>query len=146
MFGPLEIQLCSIQGRLFELSLKKGFASESFINRFMKSKCAADYDMSHNRLQWLGEGYIMEELIEECGDRLAKGEQYSKDQMFWIGYTYRYWHFLTGESSKKIVAQVPAKVMRMGYEGFHTEDMTLAIEDLKAVSKVRRRNGGLGRI
>ena len=137
MFGRLELQLCNIQGKLFENSLKKGFASESFISQFMRSKCAADYDMSYNRLQWLGEEYIMEELIDECGDRLVPGEQYSKDQMFWIGYTYRYWHFLTGESSKKIVSQVPAKVMRRGYAGFHTEDMTLAIEDLKTVAKGR---------
>jgi len=138
MFGPLEMQLCDIQGRLFELSLRNGLDSERFITLFMKSKCAADYDMSYNRLQWMGEEYILEELIDECGDKLIQGEQYSEDQMFWIGYTYRYWHFLTGESSKKIIFQVPAEIMRRGYAGFHTEDMTLAIEDLKILAKNRK--------
>jgi len=138
MFGPLEMQLCSIQGKLFELSLQKGFASGNFITLFMRSKCAADYDMSYNRLQWMGEEYILEELIDECGDKLVQGELYSEDQMFWIGYTYRYWHFLTGESSKKIVAQAPAKIMRGGYAGFHTQAMELAIEDLKLLAKSRK--------
>jgi hypothetical protein len=138
MLGSLELQLCDIQGRLFEISLKKGFASERFIDQFMRSKCAAEFDMSYNRLQWMGEEYIMEELICECGDRLIQGDRYSEDALFWIGYTYRYWHFLTGESSNKISSQVPAHIMGWGYPGFHTEDMALAIEDLKQTAKERR--------
>jgi hypothetical protein len=135
MLGSFELQLCSIQGRLFRNSLKKGFASERFIDAFMRSKCAADIDMSYNRLQWMGEEYIMEELIDECGDRLVQGDRYSEDAMFWIGYTYRYWHFLTGESSKKISLQAPAIVMKYGYPGFHTLAVELAVEDLKGAAK-----------
>jgi hypothetical protein len=135
MIGSLELQLCSIQGRLFKLSLKKGFASERFIDLFMRSKCAADYDMRYNRLQWMGEEYILEELIDECKGKLVQGDLYSEEAMFWIGYTYRYWHFLTGESSKKISKQAPAIIMKYGYPGFHTEAMELAIEDLKNSTK-----------
>jgi len=139
MQDHLKLQLCDIQGRLFELSLKEGFASETFIEAFMRSKCAADYDMSYNRLQWMGEEYIMSELIEECGGKLAAGERYSKDEMYWIGYTYRFWHFLTGESSKKVLSHAPAKIMKQGYAGFHTEDVSLAIEDLKQLAEERKR-------
>lgn len=139
MQDPLKLQLCDIQGRLFELSLREGFASESFITVFMRSGCAADYDMDYNRLQWMGEEYILSELIEECGGKLVRGEQYSKDEIYWIGYTYRYWHFLTGESSKKILSQAPAKIMKRGYAGFHTEDVSMAIEDLKQLAESRKR-------
>ncbi|MDR1954721.1 MAG: hypothetical protein LBP82_02055 [Candidatus Methanoplasma sp.] len=138
MQDPLKLQLCDIQGRLFELSLREGFASEGFIKTFMGSRCAADYDADYDRLQWMGEEYIMSELIEECGGKLVPGEQYSRDEMYWIGYTYRYWHFLTGESSKKILSQAPVRIMKQGYAGFHTEDVSMAIEDLKQLAESRK--------
>ena len=131
---PLQLQLCDIQGRLFELSLTKGFASETFIKLYMKSQTAADYGLTYNRLQWAGEEYLLEELMDECKDKLAAGEQYSKDEMFWIGYTYSYWHFVTGESGKEIVAQAPPKIMKRAYAGLHTIDMSLAIEDLQQLA------------
>ena len=131
MPDSLQLQLCDIQGRLFELSLTKNFASDVFITLFMKSKCAADYGLEYNRLQWAGEEYLLEELIDECKDKLIPGQRYSKDEMFWIGYVYGYWHFSTGESSKKILTQAPPKIMKKGYAGLHTLDIMLAIEDIK---------------
>ncbi|MCL2148682.1 MAG: hypothetical protein FWH47_05020 [Methanomassiliicoccaceae archaeon] len=105
----------------------------------MRSKCAEGYDMRHNRLQWMGEEYMMEELVDEQGGRLATGRQYQREAMYWIGYIYRYWHFITGESSRRISMRAPAKVMAMGYPGFHTEDAALAIDDLMRVAKERGR-------
>ncbi|MCL2797093.1 MAG: hypothetical protein FWD58_03455 [Firmicutes bacterium] len=134
MPDSLQLQLCDIQGRLFELSLTKNYASEQFIAVFMKSKTAADYGLKYNRLQWAGEEYLLEELADECKDKLAVGTLFSKDEMFWIGYTYCYWHFLTGESSKKILAQASPKTMKRAYAGMHTMDMQLAIEDLKKLA------------
>jgi len=134
MLDSLQLQLCDIQGRLFERSLKKGYASENFINLYMKSKTAADFGLKYNRLQWAGEEYSLLELADECKDKLVTGDIYSKDEIFWIGYTYSYWHFLTGESSKKIIAQAPPKTMKRAYAGMHTMDMYLAIEDLKKLA------------
>ena len=138
MLDSLQLQLSDIQGRLFELSFTKRFASENFINLFMKSKTAADYGLKYNRLQWAGEEYLLEELIDEFKEKMAVGVTYSKDEMFWIGYTYSYWHFLTGESSKKIVIQAPPKLMKRAYAGMHTMDMQLAIEDLKQLAKAKK--------
>ena len=138
MLDTLQLQLSDIQGRLFELSLTKGFNSENFITLYMKSKTAADYGLKYNRLQWAGEEYLLEELIDECKEKMTVGTQYSKDEMFWIGYTYSYWHFLTGESSKKIVTQAPPKIMKRAYAGMHTMDMQLAIEDLKQLANKKK--------
>jgi len=138
MLDSLQLQLSDIQGRLFELSLTKGLGSENFIIHYMKSKTAADYGLKYNRLQWAGEEYLLEELADECKGKLTQGELYSKDVLFWIGYTYSYWHFLTGESSKKIVAQAPPKIMKRAYAGMHTMDMQLAIDDLKQLAKAQK--------
>ena len=40
--------------------------------------------------------------------------------MYWAGYVYRYWHYVTGESSRKIYRQAPAKTMNVNYLMFHT--------------------------
>lgn len=73
-------QLCDIQGRLFELSLKNGYDSPAFIESFMNSRAAAALDDVYDRLQWAGEEYILEELNEETGG-LKKAGIYIKSLM-----------------------------------------------------------------
>ena len=60
-----ELQVCNIQGKLFELSGKKGYSSENFIRAFMRSKVAESLDARYDRLQWAGEEYLLEELSNE---------------------------------------------------------------------------------
>lgn len=111
----IELQLCDIQGRLFKLSVQRGISSAEFIKIFMKS---ATLDSTYNRMQWAGEEYLLEEAIDEAGDRFKKpGEVYAEELIYWIGYRYRYWHYVTDESSKDIYKQAPVKVMKQNYEG-----------------------------
>ena len=130
-------QLCHIQGRLFERSLKKGRESMDFIEKFMRSTTCNYLDMPFDRLQWAGEEYILENLLEEVSVR-SDGEKYSKEEMFWIGYVYRYWHLLTGESSREIYAQANAERMKMCYPGFHALDVQMAIDNLKEINRQER--------
>ena len=128
----IERQLCDIQGRLFERSLVKNLDSRMFIEEFMQSKTCGFFDLSYDRLHWAGEEYIMEELLDETKIYLS-GEEYCKEELYWIGYVYRYWHFLTGESSRDIYRQATAQKMKDCYLGFHTLDICLAIENLKEI-------------
>lgn len=90
-------KLCDIQGRLFELSVKKGCDSEQFVSFFMRSNTARYLDSRYNRMQWAGEEYLLEEVLEEAGDKISKTETpYDIDVMYWIGYIYRYWHYYQG--------------------------------------------------
>lgn len=124
-------QLCDIQGRLFELALKSGYDCPAFIEAFMNSRAAAALDDTYDRLQWAGEEYILEELNDEvCGLEKA-GRIYPVEVMYWIGYTYRYWHFYTNESSEKIYATADAQTMNECWLGFHTLDVEMAVDDLK---------------
>ena len=127
-----ERHLCDIQGRLFENSAKKGLDSTDFIEKFMNSKTCEFMDMEYDRLQWAGEEYILENLLEETPLR-PFGEKYSNDELFWVGYLYRYWHLLTGEKSRDIYSQATARRMKDCYFGFHALDVSMAIEDLKEI-------------
>ena len=130
----LQLKLCDIHGRLFELSAEKKYSSAAFAKAFMTSDTAKALDSEYNRMQWAGEEYLLEEVVSAAGDSLAAdGEIYDTDILYWIGYIYRYWHYYSGEDSAKIYKQAPALTMKRNYMIFHTMDPVLAIEDLKEI-------------
>ena len=128
----IELQLCDIQGRLFMLSAQRGINSAEFIKVFMKFATAKALDSTYNRMQWAGEEYLLKEVIYEAGDRLEKqGEVYAEELIYWIGYIYRYWHYVTGESSKEIIKLAPVKVMKQNYKRLYMMTPEEVIEILK---------------
>lgn len=68
----IALKLCDIQGRLFELSVKEGYDSESFVSFFMSSDVARDLDSVYNCMQWAGEEYLLEELIATSEGKIQK--------------------------------------------------------------------------
>ena len=132
--NELQLKLCDIQGRLFELSAEKKYNSAAFIKAFMISDTAKELDSKYNRMQWAGEEYLLEEVASVAGESLTRnGEIFSADVLYWIGYIYRYWHYYNGEDSAMIYKQAPALTLKRNYMIFHTMDPVLAIEDLKEI-------------
>ena len=112
-----ELQLCDILGGLFKLSARRGIGSAEFIKVFMKSDTAKALDPTYNRMQWAGEEYLLEEVIDEARDRFEKpGDVYSEELIFWIGYIYWYWPYVAGESSKEIIKLATVKVIKKNNE------------------------------
>ena len=136
----IQLKLCDIQGRLFERST--AFASEGFIRDFMNSEVAEHLDSPYNKLQWMGEEYLLEELEDEK-ELATDGEKYSTEVLYWIGYLYRYWACSRGEKSKRIYRQAPAKTMKRNYMVFHTFDPEISIDDLIEIYKQRQKHGVL---
>lgn len=132
-FGILELQLCDIQGRLFELARKQGLDRNDFIRKFMNSETAAYFDLPYDRLQWAGEEYILENLLDESAVEKDETSCGSTEEIYWTGYIYRYWHFYTGETSKEIYGQADEITMKNCYPGFHTLDPAMAVDDLKEI-------------
>lgn len=131
----IQLKLCDIQGRLFERST--AYASEGFIRDFMNSEVAEHLDSPYNKLQWMGEEYLLDELKDETG-LSSTGEKYSPEVLYWIGYLYRYWACSRKERSKRIYRCAPAKTMKQNYMAFHTFDPDIAIDDLIEISRQRQ--------
>ena len=91
-----------------------------------------------DRMQWAGEEYILEELNDEVGGLKKTGISYSMEVMYWSGYTYRYWHYYTGECSNEIYKAADAETMNECWPGFHTLDVEMAIDDLKEIYEQKR--------
>ena len=138
----LQLKLCDIQGRLFELSGENGMPSVAFIRVFMTSDVAKGLDSRYNRMQWMGEEYMLEEIRTGLKKLPESGEVFGKDILYWIGYVYRYWHYYSGEDSRKIIRQAPVLTMKRNYNMFHTMDPSLAIEKLKEINAQHEHSSG----
>ncbi len=137
--NELQLKMCDIQGRLFELSGVKGYDSIPFIKAFMTGDIAKGLDSKFNRMQWAGEEYLLAELAENA-QLPTGGIVYDQEVLYWAGYLYRFWHYTTGEDSKEIYKQASAETMSRNWLIFHTLAPEVAIEDLKEI--YRQRNGG----
>ena len=74
--NTLELKICDIQGRLFQLSCKEGIDSAKFVEAFMNSDVCEYMDATFNHMQWAGEEYLLEALIEEVGNDALACETY----------------------------------------------------------------------
>lgn len=137
--NELQLKLCDIQGRLFELSGEKGYNSIAFIKTFMLSDVAKGLDSKFNRLQWAGEEYLLAE-VADCAEISKNDAVFDKEVLYWTGYLYRFWHFFTGEDSKEIYKQASAETMSRNWLMFHTLAPEVAIEDLKEIYRQKNNN------
>ena len=131
----LQMQQCETQAALFESLDKRDIDAKAFIRAFMNSRAASGLDSTFDHMQWAGIEYIYQDVVEEFG--LAPDENpphYNTEALWYGGYITRYWHYLTGESSKEIYAQCDENLLLQCY-GFHSESNEMAIEDIKAIGK-----------
>ena len=132
MNKSLQLTLCDTQGKLFELSGERGYDSESFIKAFMTTDISKDMDKDFHHVQWAGKEYIMSRMEDENATAINNnGIVFDNETLYWTGYIYRYWNIYTGESSKDIYKQAPAKTMQTVYLMYHTMSPELAIDRLK---------------
>jgi len=130
-----QLDLCDMEGHLLELAWRRGYDMREFVPAFMGSEVAAGLDSSHSRYQWLGEGYALSHVVRSCGlfpD--CKPDGTDPEALYWMGYTYRYWHYLTGETSREIYAVADFRRMKTVYAGYHTLSCEKAVEWLKRVA------------
>ena len=136
MEKSLQRTLSEMQGQLFEMTGNLGYDSVIFIRTFMNSDIAKGLDSEFDFMQWAGKEYILERMQDEIPEAFVKcGKVFDGETLFWTGYVYRKWHYITGESSKEIYKQASADIMNTNYYGFHTVDVELAIEWLKELKK-----------
>lgn len=129
-----QLQQCEQQAFLFESLDRRNVDALPFIKAFMNSKAAEGLDADYDRMQWAGEQYIFEEVMDEAGLKADPNcPRYNVEALFYAGWIYRYWHYKTGESSKEIYRQTNEREILDSY-GLHIEANDLAVEDLKAVA------------
>ena len=133
----VQLLMCERQAQLFESLDRRNVDAKAFIKAFMNSKAAEGLDADYDRMQWAGNEYIFQEVMEEAGlEADSNCPRHNPEVLFYAGWITRYWHYLTGESSKEIYRQCNEDQLLASY-GLHIESNDLAVEDMKAAAKGR---------
>lgn len=123
------LRLCALQAEVFAESLgATQCSSPIFIRRFMNSQAAARMDKRGFLLEASDEAHILNEVDMQYGPTSYGKERYGREELYWIGYLYRYWAYTYEKSSKQVYKQIKAKELRKLYYPYHSLDPAQAIE------------------
>ena len=121
--------LCDLQAEAFEISIDLcETSSDIFIRRFMNSDTAKNMDNGGILETNLQSKDIIEAVNEEYGKSNYGSIKYSRDEMYWIGYIYRYFSYIYSLTSTQVYRMVKPKELRDLFLPYHTLSCEQAIE------------------
>lgn len=123
------LKLCKMQADVFSASIAATYCSSPiFLRRFMNSQVAQRMDVGGFLFEACDINQIFEEIEVEFGQSFYGKEKYSKEEMYWMGYVYRYWCYTYQKTSKQIYKFIKPKELRNLYYPYHSLDPSQAIE------------------
>lgn len=121
--------LCNLQAKTFESAVDlTQVSSEIFIRRFMNSKVAKAMDNESILQTNIYEKDILAMIEEQYGASKYGSVKYTYNEMFWIGYLYRYFCYTYELTSVQVYKIVKPKELRGLFLAYHTMDPSQAIE------------------
>ena len=121
--------LCELQAKTFEISIDMtSTSSEIFIRRFMNSQVAKIIDNGAVLETNMQSKDILDRVEEQYGTSEYGSVKYTHNEMYWIGYLYRYFSFTYDLSSMKVYKIVKPKELRGSFLPYHTMDPAQAIQ------------------
>ena len=121
--------LCNLQATTFEMSIEtESISSEVFIRRFMNSQVAKDLDNESALQTSIQPQTIFDRLEEQYGSSNYGSVKYSKNEIYWIGYIYRYFSYTYELSSVRVYNTIKPRELRELFVPYHSMDPSQAIE------------------
>lgn len=121
--------LCEIQAKAFELSgVTQNTSSAVFIRRFMNSDVAKQLDNLAVLQSNMQATDILNLIDEEYGKSEYGSDKYSSNELYWIGYIYRYYAYTYDKTSKQVYKIVKPQELRSLFLPYHTMDPAQAID------------------
>ena len=121
--------LCEMQAKAFELSaVEQNTSSAVFIRRFMNSDVAKQLDNMAVLQSNMQSADILKLIDEEYGKSEYGSVKYSLNELYWIGYIYRYYAYTYDKTSRQVYKIVKPKELRDLFLPYHTMDPSQAID------------------
>lgn len=121
--------LCDIQAKAFELSATAiETSSEIFIRRFMNSEAAKQLDNKAVLQSNIQAGDLLILIDEEYGKSNYGSVKYTLNELYWIGYIYRYFAYTYEKTSFQVYKIIKPKELRGLFLPYHTMDPAQAID------------------
>ena len=131
-------KLCKAQADLFVSSLTLTECSSAvFLRRFMNSNVAKRMDKGSFLFESSTTESIMEELNEEFGETNYGTTKFSENELFWMGYLYRYWCYTYEKTSRQVYRIIKPTELRTLFFPYHSLDTAAAIERILEAKKCR---------
>ncbi len=137
--GRNELMLCDLQARTFEQSvLQTACSSEIFIRRFMHSNAARLLDSGAVLETGLQQGDLLRMIEEQYGPSRYGRIKFSTDEMYWIGYIYRYYACVNRISSLQVYRIIKAGELRSLFPQYQAEDPARAVDQILEIKHLPR--------
>ncbi|MEE1341618.1 MAG: antitoxin [Lachnospiraceae bacterium] len=121
--------LCELQAKAFEMSATMSLtSSEIFIRRFMNSQITKSLDSGDVLQTNIQAKDVLERIEEQYGSSEYGSVKYTENELYWIGYIYRYFSYTYYMSSVQVYKIVKPKELRGLFLPYHTMDPAQAIE------------------
>ena len=115
------VLLCELQATAFEKSIDKmESSSEIFIRRFMRSRIAKRLDDGSVLESNIQAEDILQLVNEEYGFSNYGSVKYTRNEMYWIGYIYRYFVITYELTSMQVYKIVKPKELKGLFLPYHT--------------------------
>ena len=123
------LKLCQYQASIFQSSLEQTqCSSKAFIRRFMYSDFAKRVDTGSTLFEAIDITDAFEEIDKQYGASAYGSERFSAEELYWIGYIYRYWSYTGKVSSKQLYKKIKPEQLKELYFPYHSLDPRQAIE------------------
>lgn len=133
------ILLCELQAQTFEMSVEETqVSSDIFIRRFMNSKIAKMIDRETILETTIQPQDLLCEIEEQYGASKYGSVKYTRNEMYWIGYLYRYFSYTFEYSSVQVYKIIKGKELRELFLAYHTLDPAQAIERILEAKGILR--------
>ena len=125
----LGLKLCAFQAELFRESVGAlDCSSKIFIRRFMNSELAVRMDSNGFFNESGGIADALDEIERQYGKSSYGSSKYGTDEMYWIGYMYRYWAYTHEKSSRQLFKYIKPEELYRLYFPYHSLDPAQAID------------------
>lgn len=132
------LKLCNFQAELFQKSLTETeCSSKIFIRRFMLSDFAKRMDTDGFLFDAISITDALQEIENQFGPSDYGTTKFSREEIYWTGYIYRYWSYTTGKSSKQIYKITKPEELQKLYFPYHSLDPEVAINRIKEAKGIR---------
>lgn len=136
-FDEYGLKICRFQGELFSASLKMTECSSPvFLRRFLLSDVAKRMDNDGFRFESVNLIDVIDEVNEQYGESSYGKVRYGVDELYWIGYLYRYWAYTQEIGSKALYRMVKPATLRDLYLPYHSLDPKQAIERITEANEL----------
>lgn len=129
--------LAKYQAKIFEKSIGEcGCSSPIFLRRFKQSQVASKIDLSKSSLLTLEPVVALRLINEEFKENDYGQIKYQADEMFWMGYIYRYICYTRDCSTRFIFNLIPPNELKRMYYVYHTQSEEYVVRSILEIKNL----------